>query len=101
MDKKGRLMVEAEHPWYSQLGIYHHYSLQLSQDNTTLQYVPRFMFGLPPLIMSRLFPSPDAADKIPILGMFTNTVNGDRIIIQTFMSSVALTVIIMLKIHVK
>ena len=61
----------------------------------------RFMFGLPPLIMSRLFPSPDAADKIPILGMFTNTVNGDRIIIQTFMSSVALTVIIMLKIHVK
>ena len=96
-----RVKVEAEHPWYSQLGIYHHYTVQLSQDNTTVQFVPRFMFGLPPLIMTRMFPPPDVADKIPVLGMLTSTVSGDRIIIQTFMSTVALTVIMMLKIHVK
>ena len=101
LEASKRPSIESSHPWYSALGIYHHYSAQVSEvTNSTLaiQFRPRFMFGLPPILMARMFP--DAA-SLPVLGMMTSTVSRDRVIVQTIMTLVASSVVVLLKIKAK
>ena len=89
--------IESSHPWCSALGIYHHYSVEVRPvTNSTLaiMFRPRFMFGLPPGLMTRMFPD---ASSLPVLGMMTSTVSGDRVIVQTIMALVATSVVILLK----
>ena len=68
--------------------------MRLTQDNTTAQFIPRFIFGLPPTLMSKMFPT---YDTVPTRGMVTENVLGDKIIIQSFMACVAIIVIVLLK----
>ena len=96
--EKDMLIVEKDYPWYSLFGIYNHFKVETAQMNTTLQYVPRFLFGLPAQLVEKQFPS---SDSIPMRGLMTGSGFGDRIIIQIFMSSVALSVVVLLKLNTK
>ena len=89
------ILVETRHPWYSSMGIYHHYDTVISARNTTVQYIPTFLFGVPGGLKTKLYQ--DTPAESLIRGMFTETVTNDRIIIQTFMATVALTVVLLLK----
>ena len=101
LEASKRPSIESSHPWYSALGIYHHYSAQVSEvTNSTLaiQFRPRFMFGLPPSLMARMFPD---ASSLPVQGMMTATVAGDRVIVQSIMTLVAISVVSILKMNVR
>ena len=92
-----RPTIESSHPWCSGLGIYHHYSAEVrlvTNSTLAITFRPRFMFGLPPSLMTRMFPD---ASSLPVLGMMTSTVSGDRVIVQTIMTLVATSVVILLK----
>ena len=70
----------------------------MTNSTLAIQFRPRFMFGLPPSLMARMFP--DAA-SLPVLGMMTSTVSRDRVIVQTIMTLVASSVVGLLKIKAK
>ena len=92
------LVVENNYPWYSPFGIYNHFKVETAQKNTTLQYVPRFLFGLPAQLLEKQYPS---SESIPTRGLMTKSSMGDRIIIQIFMSAVAVSVVVLLKLNTK
>ena len=89
------ITVETRHPWYSTLGIYRHYQTKVSARNTTVQFIPTFLFGLPSALKTKLYQ--DTPLETLITGMLTESVTNDRIIIQTFMATVAFTVVLLLK----
>ena len=96
-----RPSIESSHPWYSSFGIYNHFTTEVSEvSNSTIaiQFRPRFMFGLPPSLMARMFPD---ASSLPVQGMMTATVAGDRVIVQSIMTLVAISVVSILKMNVK
>ena len=97
LDKKA-LEWKPNYPWYSQFGIYNHFEVKLTQQNTTVQFIPRFIFGLPPTLMAKMFPT---YEIIPTRGVVTENVIGDKIIIQSFMASVTIIVIMLLKTNAK
>ena len=92
------IQIESQHPWYSDLGIYHHYHTIISHQNTTIQFVPTFLFGVSSALKTRLYPDLASINSTtPVRGMLTRSVTMDRLIIQSFMSLVAFTVVILLK----
>ena len=89
------IKVDTRQPWYSSMGIFHHYQTIISAKNTTVQFIPTFLFGVPSVLKTKLYQ--DTQWNALISGMFTDSVTNDRIIIQTFMALVALTVVLLLK----
>ena len=62
--------------------------------------MPRFLFGLPTETIESIYGDSkgeeDIVSRLPIVGVFTSSPNYDRIIIQTYMNIVTLSVIFLL-----
>ena len=99
-DKASDLSVSLHAPsWsWSKWGIYNH--LELIVTGKTIRIVPRFLFGLPVDTIETLYRDPEEEEatvsRLPIVGVFTNHPNYDRIIIQAYMNIVTLSVIFLL-----
>merc|ERR1719410_1384288 len=89
----GAVEAETSKPWYSRLGIYHHYTLQVDSGGGVVRLVPRFVFGLAPAQLSAVFP---AADSVPVRGVISATTAGDRLLVQTLMAGIAVAVVVLL-----
>ena len=80
------------------LGIYNHFETIVS--DKTIRIVPRFLFGLPTETIESIYGDSkgeeDIVSRLPIVGVFTSSPNYDRIIIQTYMNIVTLSVIFLL-----
>jgi len=89
----GSISVTEKHPWYSKFGIYSHYHTQVI-DGTTVRFVPNFMFGLSFEWIQKLYPGGGA--EVPVIGMITESVDRDRVIVQCFMNLTIVGVILVL-----
>ena len=86
-------------PWsWSTWGIYNHFETIVS--GNTIRIVPRFLFGLPVDTIEALYGDTEGKEhtvsRLPIVGVFTNSPNYDRVIIQAYMNIVTLSVIFLL-----
>ena len=94
------LNVELSAPsWtWSKWGIYNHFETIVS--GKTIRIVPRFLFGLPVDTIEKLYADTTGQEhtvsRLPIVGVCTQSPNYDRIIIQTYMNIVTLSVIFLL-----
>ena len=79
---------------WSKWGIYNHFEAIVS--GRTIRIVPRFLFGLQLDTIESIYGTEDTVSKIPIVGVFTDSPSLDRIIIQTYMNIVTLSVIFLL-----
>ena len=79
---------------WSKWGIYNHFETIVT--GRTIRIVPRFLFGLHVETIENIYGAEDTVAKIPIVGVFTESPNLDRIIIQTYMNIVTLSVIFLL-----
>jgi len=79
---------------WSKWGIYNHFETIVT--GRTIRIVPRFLFGLHVETIEAIYGAEDTVAKIPIVGVFTDSPNLDRIIIQTYMNIVTLSVIFLL-----
>jgi len=93
--------VPSEYPLlgFSNWGIYKHFETHVVSDKT-IRIVPRFLFGLSHEAIESIYGDKsgqeDIVSRLPIVGVFTNSPNYDRIIIQTYMNIVTLSVIFLL-----
>ena len=93
---KAELSVDISTPSssWSKWGIYNHFETIVT--GRTIRIVPRFLFGLHVETIESIYGAEDTVAKIPIVGVFTESPNLDRIIIQTYMNIVTLSVIFLL-----
>ena len=93
-----RVDIEAPQWSFSSWGIYDHFEAQLVDNGRTIRIVPRFLFGLDIQTIESLYGGGSEAvvSNLPIIGVFTEYPNYDRIIIQTYMNIVTLSVIFLL-----
>ena len=101
LKEQNKLSVMVEIPtsiWSYWPGIYHHFETIVS--DKTIRIVPRFLFGLPTETIEHIYGDKtgkeDIVSRLPIVGVFTNSPNYDRIIIPTYMNIVTLSVIFLL-----
>jgi len=94
------LFVKVEAPsWsWSNWGIYNHFETHVT--GRTIRIVPKFLFGLPIDTIESLYEDKERKEhtvsRLPIVGIFTESPNYDRIIIQAYMNIVTLSVIFLL-----
>jgi len=94
------LFVKVEAPsWsWSNWGIYNHFETHVT--GRTIRIVPKFLFGLPIDTIEALYEDKERKEhtvsRLPIVGIFTESPNYDRIIIQAYMNIVTLSVIFLL-----
>jgi len=94
------LFVKVEAPsWsWSNWGIYNHFETHVT--GRTIRIVPKFLFGLPIDTIEALYEDKEQKEhtvsRLPIVGIFTESPNYDRIIIQAYMNIVTLSVIFLL-----
>jgi len=94
------LFVKVEAPsWsWSNWGIYNHFETHVT--GRTIRIVPKFLFGLPIDTIESLYEDKEQKEhtvsRLPIVGIFTESPNYDRIIIQAYMNIVTLSVIFLL-----
>ena len=106
-NKKNLLSVEISSPaWsWSKWGIYNHFETIVT--GRTIRIVPRFLFGLPIDTIETIYGDKEdeqieggggttTVDRLPIVGVFSESPNYDRVIIQTYMNIVTLSVIFLL-----
>ena len=79
---------------WSKWGIYNHFETIVT--GRTIRIVPRFLFGLHKETIESIYGEEDTVEKIPIIGVFTDSPSLDRMIIQTYMNIVTLSVIFLL-----
>ena len=68
---------------------------------TTIQIIPRFLFGIPYEKIQKLYGTNDEEgsidlSRLPIVGLFSDTPTYDRFIIQAYMNLVTMSVIFLL-----
>merc|ERR1711915_122489 len=93
LNEQGDLLYKDERPWYGSYGLYNHYYIETKDEGQTLRFMPTFMFGAKKEVIDKLYDGPDAA---PMIGIVSSTPGMDRIIFQSFMNLVILTVIFLL-----
>ena len=91
-----KLLVEHSHPWYSKFGIYNHFHTQT--EGRTVRFIPTFMFGAPQSVVDGLY---GGAGGIPVVGMMAEDTVMDRVMVQSFMNLVVISVVFMLWVHNK
>merc|ERR1712123_413888 len=95
-EEGGKLLVKHSHPWYSKFGIYNHFHTQV--EGSTVRFIPDFMFGAPQSVLDNLY---GGAGGIPVGGMVTESIGGDRVMVQCFMNMVVISVVFLLWVHNK
>ena len=92
------IKVEAPSWTWSNWGIYSHFETIVT--GRTIRIVPKFLFGLPVDTIEALYGDQERKEhtvsRLPIVGIFTESPNYDRIIIQAYMNIVTLSVIFLL-----
>lgn len=92
------IKVEAPSWTWSNWGIYRHFETIVT--GRTIRIVPRFLFGLHHDTIEDLYGDVEKKEytvsRLPIVGIFTESPNYDRIIIQAYMNIVTLSVIFLL-----
>ncbi len=111
--KEVSVKIDAPSSSWHRWGIYNHFDTIVS--GRTVRIVPRFLFGLPVEVIESIYGGHDLtrlgksyseiteADlekdivaKLPIVGLFSESPTYDRIIIQSYMNIVTLSVIFLL-----
>ena len=85
------LVVKNSHPWYASWGLYNHFHSKTHE--RTIRFLPNFMFGVPQEVLDQMYGGPE---KIPTIGMMTESPGSDRIVVQCYMNLVILSVIFLL-----
>jgi hypothetical protein len=101
-DSQLSIQVDAPFWSFSKCGLFKHFDTIVS--GRTIQIVPRFLFGLPVDIIETLYQPADNKEdlendivaNLPMAGFFSESPLYDRIIIQTYMNIITLTVIFVL-----
>lgn len=83
------LRVSRDDPWYSKFGIYNYFYTNVEEK--TVRFIPVFAFGASQKLLNDCC---DGVQNIPTVGLMT--VNKDRVIVQSVMNMVAVTVLIVL-----
>ncbi len=95
VDKRSdKVDVKRDAPFSGEFGIYDHFSADGGDEGDVVRLVPRFLFGLPAEKLNELYD--EDVDKLPVVGIFSDSPRYDRIIIQAYMNIVTLSVIFLL-----
>ena len=76
--------VRIDDPWYGSFGIYDH--LEVQQLTDRVRILPRFMFGIDEENKERMYKG--VIDNMPIIGLFSNSNDFDKVYIVGYLSAV-------------
>ena len=91
---EGELLVETQRAWFSSLGIYNQFYTEV--EGSTVRFIPAFLFGVPRQVLNWLYGEEGGGVPVAEQGAGVN-----RLVVQSFMNIVILTVIFLLWFHSK
>ena len=86
--------METQRAWFSSLGIYNQFYTEV--EGSTVRFIPAFLFGVPRQVLNWLYGEEGGGVPVAEQGAGVN-----RLVVQSFMNIVILTVIFLLWFHSK